>query len=296
VAAFASTASATQARPLAPPMRAVATTSDLASLIAPVAGELVRVRTIVSPQADAEAFEPRASDMATLADAALVVRVGLGYDFWLDRLLARVPRSEGLVIVDASLGIPLLEVKGRDPFARDGHAHSLANPHYWLDPANAETITASIGAAIVQRSPGAKELVLSNRRQFLARLREAMVGWEERLAPYRGAAVLAYHNSWPYFARRFRLNVVGFIQPREGVTPSAAHLASLISLARRSNVRAILQKSNEPTRYSQSVSQHTGAPLVLLAPGVGSVPQASDYLSLIEHNVDTLARALWAGR
>ena len=68
------------------------------------------------------------------------MRVGLGYDHWLDKLLqmhgdAAVNRA-GAGYVDASLGIPLLEVKGRslDATGRDGHAHGLANPHYWLDP------------------------------------------------------------------------------------------------------------------------------------------------------------------
>src|SRR3954468_3002095 len=76
------------------PLRAVATTSDLASLLARVGGDHVRIRTLVPAQADPEAFQPRASDLATLAGAALVVRVGLGYDFWLEPLLARLPQAE----------------------------------------------------------------------------------------------------------------------------------------------------------------------------------------------------------
>jgi ABC-type Zn uptake system ZnuABC Zn-binding protein ZnuA len=253
----------------------------------------------VAPQADAEAYEPRTSDLSTLADAALIVRVGLGYDFWLDPLLARMHRpAEGQDgrIVDASAGVPLLEVKGRDPFAGDGHAHGLANPHYWLDPANAETIATGIAAGIVRLAPEAREAVLAHRRRFLDQLHRRMDAWSLQLAPYRGAAVLAYHNSWPYFARRFHLNVVGFLEPREGVAPSAAHVSSLIALARRSEVRAILQKTNEPQRFSQMLSAQSGVPLVLLAPAVGSVPQAPDYLALMDYNVGTLARALGAAR
>lgn len=282
-----------------PPERLLvaATTSDLASLVAAVGGDLVEIRTIVPPQADAEAYEPRPSDLTTLADAALIFRVGLGYDFWLEQLLARRPqaRREG-AIVDASAGVPLLEVKGRDPFAGDGHAHGLANPHYWLDPSNAETITASIVAGIVRLAPDAREAVLARRSRFLEQLRQRMEDWSRQLAPYRGAAVLAYHNSWPYFARRFRLNVVGLLEPKEGVAPSAAHLSSLIGLARRSDVRAILQKTNEPTRLSKMLSAQTGVPLVLLAAAVASVPQAHDYLSLMDYNVNVLAGALGAAR
>ena len=38
--------------------------------------------------ADPEAFEPRPSDLAKLKDARIVIRVGLGYDHWLDKLLS----------------------------------------------------------------------------------------------------------------------------------------------------------------------------------------------------------------
>jgi ABC-type Zn uptake system ZnuABC Zn-binding protein ZnuA len=285
-----------QAHSAAARMVVVATTSDVASLVMAVGGDLVQVKTIVPPMTDPEAFEPRASDLATLFDADLIVRVGLGYDFWIDRLTDRLHRPDlrqgGARSVDASAGVPLLEVGGRDPVAQDGHGHALANPHYWLDPANAETITATIAAGIIRLAPSAHETIAANRNRFLASLNERLSTWTRQLAPYRGAAVLAYHNSWPYFARRFRLNVVGFIETKEGVAPSAAHLSALIAEARRSGVRAILQKTYEPKRLSEMLSAHTGVPLAVLAPTVGSVLQATDYLTLMDYNVGVLAQAL----
>src|SRR6266852_6962392 len=98
-------------------LRLVATTSDLASLARAVTGDLAQVETIIPPATDPEAFEPRPSDLAKLKGAAVVARVGLGYDHWLDKLLllhgdAAVHRG-GVGYVDASVGIPLLELKGR---------------------------------------------------------------------------------------------------------------------------------------------------------------------------------------
>ena len=92
----------------------VATTGDLASLARAVTGELAQVDTFIPPASDPEAFEPRPSDLARLKGASVVVRVGLGYDHWLDKLLstygdAAINRG-GAGYVDASLGIPLLEV------------------------------------------------------------------------------------------------------------------------------------------------------------------------------------------
>jgi ABC-type Zn uptake system ZnuABC Zn-binding protein ZnuA len=222
----------------------------------------------------------------------------LGYDFWIDMLTDRLRRPElrqgGTRSVDASAGVPLLEMRGRDPVAQDGHAHGLANPHYWLDPANADTMTATIATGIIRLAPSVRDTVVANRNRFLATLHERLATWAQQLAPYRGVAVLAYHNSWPYFARRFRLNVVGFIETKEGVAPSAAHLSALIAEVHRSGVRAILQEAYEPKTFSQMLSERTGVPLVVLAPAVGGVPQATDYLTLMDYDVGTLTRALAA--
>ena len=105
---------------------------------------------------------------------------------------------------------------------------------------------------------------------------------------------MAYHDSWPYFARRFHFNLVDFVETKEGVGPSLAHLSTLIAEMRRSGARAILQEAYEPKNFSQMLSARTGAPLVVLAATVGSVPQAGDYLSLMDFDVSALARALAA--
>src|SRR5262252_7489829 len=281
-------------------LRVVATTSDLAALARAVTGGLAQVETIIPPATDPEAFEPRPSDLARLKGATVVVRVGLGYDHWLDKLLsmhgdAAVNRG-GAGYVDASIGIPLLEVKGSsvDPATRDGHAHGLANPHYWLDPANAEIITGGIAEAGIRVTPEAAAKIIANRDGFLARLKAGLVEWEQLLAPHRAARLIAYHNTWPYFARRFRLNIVDVIEIKEGVAPSPARLAKLAATIREHKIRVIVHEPFEPEEASQLLARRTGAVVVKLAPSVGSVPAAADFRALFDYNVATLARALSA--
>jgi ABC-type Zn uptake system ZnuABC Zn-binding protein ZnuA len=279
-------------------LRVVATTGDLASLARAVTSDLAQVESFIPPATDPEAFEPRPSDLARLKGASVVVRVGLGYDHWLDKLLsmhgdAAVNRG-GAGYVDASFGIPLLEVKGSsvDPARQDGHAHGLANPHYWLDPANAEIITGGIAEAAIRAAPELAEKIIARRDAFLADLKARLASWERLLGPHRGARLIAYHNTWPYFARRFRLNIVDVIEIKEGVTPSPARLARLAATIREQSIRVIVHEPFEPEEASQLLARRTGAVVVKLAPSVGSVPAAADYLALFDHDVGTLARAL----
>lgn len=279
-------------------LQVVATTPDLRSLVEAVGGDAVTAATLVPPGSDPESYEPRPGDLLRLRGAELVVRVGLGYDHWLEKLLAREadPRFArgGLGLVDASIGIPLLEVQGRsvEMTSRGGHAHGLANPHYWLDPANAETITANIAEGLAGVAPDQAAAFAANRLRFLAVLAERTASWQRRLAPYAGAAVIAYHNGWPYFARRFHLNVVAVVEPKEGIAPSPARLAQVVGMARAADARVVLTEPNAPREPAEAVAARVGGRVAVLAGSVGELPDAVDYLSLFEADVNALIGAL----
>ena len=127
-------------------IQVVTTTTDLRSLTEAVGGDRVAAVSLVPPNMDAEEYQPKPQDVVRLKQARLV-RVGLDYDLWVDRLLTQAetgdrPRRPGYV--DASFAIAVLELRGMSVGPGDGHAHGSGNPHYWLDPKNAEIITANI--------------------------------------------------------------------------------------------------------------------------------------------------------
>src|SRR5262249_51890270 len=97
------------AAPTVAALRGVAATSDMAALVAVVGGELVAVETLVPAATDREAFEPRPADIDRVRRARLLVRVGLGYDAWLEPLIAKIGDARlargGDGYVDASVGI-----------------------------------------------------------------------------------------------------------------------------------------------------------------------------------------------
>jgi ABC-type Zn uptake system ZnuABC Zn-binding protein ZnuA len=188
--------------------------------------------------------------------------------------------------------VALLEVQGRGVEARSGHAHGAANPHYWLDPANAEPMSAAIAEALVRLVPERRREIEAAQARFVADLRVRLDAWTARLAPHRGAALVAYHNSWPYFARRFRLNIVEVVEPKEGVPPSPARLAALAASVRDRGVRAILHEATAPDAASRALAARTGARVVPMAPSVGAAPGTGSYLALFDRNVALLAATL----
>jgi ABC-type Zn uptake system ZnuABC Zn-binding protein ZnuA len=225
--------------------------------------------------------------------------VGVDYDLWLDRLVQqsgnRALARGGSGYVDCSFGVALLDVRATQVGPSGGHAHGSGNPHYWLDPANVETITAVIVEALGRTDPSSAEYYATQRTRFLARLAERVPQWQKTLAVAHGRPLLAYHNTWAYFARRFRLNFVGYIEPRPGIPPSPSQLAALIRIAQRERVNVIVRQPHEPVATADFLSVKTGARAVILASSVGAVSAASDYVGLLDYNVRTLAAALREG-
>jgi ABC-type Zn uptake system ZnuABC Zn-binding protein ZnuA len=188
--------------------------------------------------------------------------------------------------IDASTDVALLDVRAGGVGPGDGHAHGRGNPHYWLDPANAAMITATLLESLARLDPPNEKRFDSNRRAFLARLDAKIAQWTEALRD--APPLIAYHDTWPYFARRFRLRFVGMIETRPGVPASPSHLASLAKLAREARVGAVVREPHEPKRDADFIASRGGARVVVLASGVGAMPEASDYLSLIDYNVRAL--------
>ena len=276
-------------------VQVITTTTDLRSLTEAVGGDRVAAVSLVPPNLDAEEYQPKPQDVLRLKQARLLVRVGLDYDLWLDRLLAQVGRSEisrgGPAYVDASFAIAVLELRGMSVGPGDGHAHGSGNPHFWLDPKNAETITANIVEALARIDPANAKTYEVNRQAFLTRLNAKLTEWESKLGALKAMPIVAYHNSWPYFARRFRLDVIGFIETKPGVPPSPSHLAAIVRDMRARGARIVLREPHEPERDVAFVASRAGAQVVTLAASVGALPGADDYISLFDVNVAALTKA-----
>ena len=267
-------------------LKLVATTADLHSLALAVGGDAISVTHLIPAGQDAESFQPRPQDLARVREAQAVLRVGVDYDLWLDKLLAQsgnaAIRRGGPGYIDASTDVALLDVRGGGIGPGDGHAHGRGNPHYWLDPANAEMITGTIFEALVRLDPPNAKRFEANRLAFLAKLDAKLAEWSRNLRA--AGPIVAYHDTWPYFARRFRLRFIGIIEARPGVPPSPSHLAALARL----KPALIVREPHEPKRDVDFLAARTGARVAILASTVGAVPEARDYLSLIDYNVQAL--------
>jgi zinc/manganese transport system substrate-binding protein len=279
-------------------LRVVTTIQDLASLTREVGGDRVDAVSIARGYQDPHFVEPKPSFLLLLRNAELLEVVGLELEIgWLPPLLDQsrnaniLPGTKGYL--DVSQGVEILDRPTGTVNRSMGDVHPLGNPHYWLDPANAVRMAIQIERKLAALRPQDAPYFEQRLNQFKLKLNDANKRWLTMMAPYRGAKIVTYHNSWPNFARHFGLDVVAYVEPKPGVPPSPSHTFELINLMKAQKVKAIVMEPYFDTKTPQSIADRTGAKLVILYPSVGGAKTATDdYFQLFETNILNLIKAL----
>src|SRR5262249_48524927 len=150
---------------------------------------------------------------------------------WLPPLLQNARNSKievgqpGRVV--ASQGIRLMNVPTALTRAA-GDVHALGDPHFMTDPIIAKAVAPQIAHGFSAIDPANAAFYDANYKKFEAAINAKLQEWGAALFPFKGQSVVAYHDSWVYFAHRFGLNINIFLEPKPGIPPSPSHLAEVI--------------------------------------------------------------------
>ena len=91
---------------------------------------------------------------------------------------------------------------------------------------------------------------------------------------------------------RWGLNVMGYVEPKPGIPASPSHTIELIEDMKRQNVKLIVMEPYFSPKTPQSIAARVGGTVLVLAPSVGAVKEAGDYIQLFDYNIGKLADAL----
>lgn len=281
-------------------VKVVTSTEDLAALSREVGGDKISVESIAKGYQDPHFVEAKPSFILKLHSADLLVVVGRELEIgWLPPLLQQ-SRNEKIQVgsrgyLDASLTVKILDIPQGQITRAMGDVHPLGNPHYWLDPGNGRRIAQAILAKLTELQPADGPFFAQRFADFDKRLAEAEKGWDAAMAPFKGTKIVTYHRSWPNFVERFGLDVIGYVEPKPGIPPSPQHTIDLIGEMKKVKATVILVEPYFDLKTPQSVARETGAKVVVLAPSVGGVKEAADYIQLFSYNVNLIVGALKGG-
>jgi zinc/manganese transport system substrate-binding protein len=278
-------------------LNVVTTTEDLAAIAREVVGDRATVEAIARGYQDPHFVEAKPSFILKLQKADVLVLVGKELEIgWLPPLITQSRNSKiqqgAPGYVDASLHAAILEIPQGQITRAMGDVHPLGNPHYWLDPENGKRIAKDLSEVFSRLRPNDRAYFEQRLADFNARLDAAEKRWLSQMAPYKGTKIVTYHRSFPNFAERFGLDIIGYVEPRPGIPPTPQHTLDLINEMKRQNVKLVLVEPYFDLKTPNAIGRETGAQVLVMPPSVGGVKEATDYIKLFDYDINLLIDAI----
>ena len=148
-------------------IKAVGVENEYADVISQIGGEYVQVTAIeTDPNTDPHTFEVSPTVAAQIAAAEIVVKNGVGYNSWADKLIAATPNTKRkLIDVQHLLGLP----------------DSTANPHLWYDPKTMPAVAKAVADDLSALIPAQAPYFRANVEKF----NESLKPWHAAIASFK---------------------------------------------------------------------------------------------------------------
>jgi zinc/manganese transport system substrate-binding protein len=277
-------------------LNVVATLPDYAAVAREIGGDKVTITTLAKPTEDPHFVDARPSFVVKLKAADVLIEGGAELEIgWLPPLLQSTRNAKietgGPGRVVTSTGIRLMDVPTNLTRAA-GDVHAMGNPHFMVDPIIAKVVAQNIAATFAKLDPSNAAFYTTNYQSFESRINAKLQEWGRAMLPFKGQSVVAYHDSWVYFAHRFGLNIDLFLEPKPGIPPSPSHLAEVIEKMKAGHIKAIIVEPYQNRKIAEKVASSTGAKIVDFAQFPGALPNTDTYIALIDALVARLSAAL----
>lgn len=278
-------------------LNVVATTGDLGSIAKVIGGDHIDLTVLGKPTEDPHFVDAKPSFIVKLNHADVVVEGGAELEIgWLPALLDQARNSKIVAgapgHISCAVGVPLMDVPTTLDRSR-GDIHAAGNPHYVIAPSNAKIVAKNIADGFAANDPKSADYYQANLKKFTDAIDAKLVEWHKALDPFRGRSVVAYHDSWPYFAREFGLKIDLFLEPKPGIPPTPAHLADVIMKMKQEKATVIIVDPYLNRKTAETVARDTNAFLVDVTQFPGGIKGTEGgYIDMVDLLVKKLASAL----
>lgn len=283
------------ASPAAADLRIFSCEPEWAALAEEMGGDHVAVHSATSAHQDVHYIQARPSLISKLRRADLLICSGADLEIgWLPVLLrkasnARVQPGQ-LGHLDVSKLVPMLDVPSRVDRS-EGDVHPYGNPHTQNDPHNIALVAAELSRRLQQIDPTQADFYRKRASEFAGRWERAIAKWEERGASLRGVKIITHHLAWVYMTHWLGLEVVGHLEDKPGIPPTAGHLAKLLAGLEEQEVELIVRATYQSARPSEWLSGRSGITAVVVPHAVGATDGAKDLYSRFDDMLERLLEA-----
>ena len=278
------------ASPASAKLNIVATFPWIGSLVQDIGQDKVHVTILVKPNQDPHCVEAKPNMILKVRRADILMFNGLELES--EYLPVLVESSRNPRVQPGSAGYcdcsQFVEVIDRLAMMDRsmGDVHPLGNPHYHFSPKNVFRVTAGITEILSRLDRGNENSYRMNFASFQERFNEKQKHWSGK--PLKGKKFLPYHKFFEYLGHEFGFEILGYIEPKPGIPPSAGHVEKLVEMMKWTKPDAILITIFEGEKQAHFLSQKTGVRYIILPHDVGATAEAKDWFSFMDQVLDAL--------
>lgn len=301
-------------------LRVAASIFPLADVAARIGGDDANVVMLLRAGESPHDYEPTPDNARQVAQADVIVLVGMGIDDWAVRSgqptgharILRVTEGDGFrralagaetqTAPTISAGrsqrveVPGLDDSehnsGNDAHAGEHHAHGGRDPHVWLDPVLMQTIVREIAEAFAQADPVRADAYCRRADGYIQELRQLDHDYRQTLAAVAQRHFVSFHKAFSYMARRYGLDQIA-LNNVEAADFGPDQLRKVVDYIRENRVKVIFAERQFPADKLQRLRDLTGATVGTLDPeGNPQVPGYDSYMAMMRSNLKALAEAL----
>ena len=223
----------------------------LADLARNVAGDRLKVRSIVKPGSEIHGYQPTPSDIEQASSADLIIENGLGLELWARKFTASAGDIPTVTLSDGME--PLL-------IAEDAYA-GKPNPHAWMSPQRTMAYVDQLEQAFVQLDPAGADQFKANAvayKQSLQRLDQELRSALETI-PTERRVLVSCEGAFTYLASDYGLEEAYLwpVNAESQVTPK--RMARLIETVRSRKIPAVFCESTVSDKAQKQVAAESGA-------------------------------------
>ncbi len=270
-------------------LNVVASFFPLADFAKNVGGDYVTVTNITPAGAEPHDYEPTPQDIAKVYNAQLFILNGNGVDAWGEKIQSDL-ESKGVTVVKMSDHMDSLRNNSPDE-------PSLAyDPHFWLNPVNAEKEVNLIADAMAKIDPTHEAAYNQNKDAYEKQLADLDQAYKTGLSMCQQHVIVTSHNAFNYLAGQYGLATLYILGLSPDEEPSPKTIADIATEAKQKGIKYIFFESLVSPKLAQTVANEIGAKTLELNPIEGftdeEIAAGKNYISQMKTNLANLRIAL----
>jgi zinc transport system substrate-binding protein len=280
-------------------MKVVTTLFPLLDFAGHIGGGKAEILLLLPPGVEPHDFEPTPKDLATIQEADVFVYTGNAMEPWVQTILKGID-SRNLVVVDASRGITLRSPENEDHEGHGDKSHrsgANADPHIWLDFANAQAMVKNIAEGFGKKDPKNSDFYTRNVLTYNDQLRQLDDEYRNGLAECHPRFFLyGGHYAFNYLARRYGLTYISVHGVSPNAEPSPAHLVDMIDKMKQYHLKYIFYEELASPRVAETIAKETGASLLPLSAAHNvtkeQIEQHITFIEMMKRNLAMLRKGM----